>query len=365
MSQDKPSPQNPDKNLAAVQRMGKEDVFTVFRPQGGNEFSGQHDQRKTQTDSDSVAGPVVSDVMNDARIRRHDEIIDAEGPARLRQMLDADGPSDSRAMLDAEGPSESRAMIDAEGPSRLRQMLDAIGPIVPRRLEDSHGWLTRQPLAQVHLRQAGATEDTDNKVSASAAPPTSMDSGHNVHVQTFAIDMRARLARVQASQKETLEKMKQLEEDSHEPDDPPAKPHSRTHSIPLAINTLMHRHILNASLIHPAIRSLIGSYHKDVVEEVQQAIAANRVVVVGMAGNPVVSKAKKLFSAKGVAFAYLEYGGYFSQWRRRNALKMWTGWPTFPMIFLDGVLLGGYQDLKALEMSGELQQRLGGAASSA
>ena len=33
----------------------------------------------------------------------------------------------------------------------------------------------------------------------------------------------------------------------------------------------------------------------------------------------------------GIDFYYLEYGSYFSQWHRRLALKMWTGWPTFPM----------------------------------
>jgi monothiol glutaredoxin len=34
-------------------------------------------------------------------------------------------------------------------------------------------------------------------------------------------------------------------------------------------------------------------------------------------------------------FIYLEYGSYTKGWRRRLALKMWTGWPTFPMIFVD------------------------------
>jgi glutaredoxin-related protein len=52
--------------------------------------------------------------------------------------------------------------------------------------------------------------------------------------------------------------------------------------------------------------------------------------------------------------AYLEFGSYFSQWRRRNALKMWTGWPTFPMVFHKGVLLGGHKDTKALLAQGAL-----------
>jgi glutaredoxin-related protein len=51
----------------------------------------------------------------------------------------------------------------------------------------------------------------------------------------------------------------------------------------------------------------------------------------------------------------LEYGSYFSDWRKRNALKLWTGWPTFPMVFVDGVLVGGDSNVKDLLTSGELR----------
>ena len=37
---------------------------------------------------------------------------------------------------------------------------------------------------------------------------------------------------------------------------------------------------------------------------------------------------------------------------------MWTGWPTFPMIFVDGVLIGGFEDLARLVESGELAKSL-------
>jgi glutaredoxin-related protein len=61
---------------------------------------------------------------------------------------------------------------------------------------------------------------------------------------------------------------------------------------------------------------------------------------------------------QGIAYAYLEYGNYFNTWRRRNALKMWTGWPTFPMVFVKGVLVGGASDLEKLIASKELQTLL-------
>ncbi len=56
---------------------------------------------------------------------------------------------------------------------------------------------------------------------------------------------------------------------------------------------------------------------------------------------------------------YLEYGSYLGGWRRRTALKMWTGWPTFPMIFVKGVLVGGASELQKLVESGELARSLG------
>jgi hypothetical protein len=49
----------------------------------------------------------------------------------------------------------------------------------------------------------------------------------------------------------------------------------------------MPRSILDEAHIHPAIREAIASNHADIVAEVQAAIAAHDVVVVGMAQNPV------------------------------------------------------------------------------
>ena len=115
----------------------------------------------------------------------------------------------------------------------------------------------------------------------------------------------------------------------------------------------MSRPVLDESRIHPAIRAKISGNHADIVQEVQSAIAANKVVVVGMAMNPFPRKARGMLDRQGVQYAYLEYGSYFSEWRRRTALKMWTGWPTLPMVFINGTLIGGAQDLKRLIDSGE------------
>ncbi len=122
----------------------------------------------------------------------------------------------------------------------------------------------------------------------------------------------------------------------------------------------MSRSILDEAHIHPAIRETIANNHADIVREVQAAVAANDVVIAGMAQNPFPKKVRQLLQRQGVAFKYLEYGNYLSGWRRRNALKMWTGWPTFPMVFVKGVLVGGASDLHKLIDSGELARLLDG-----
>ena len=120
----------------------------------------------------------------------------------------------------------------------------------------------------------------------------------------------------------------------------------------------MPRPILDEAHIHSAIRDTIATHHLDIIDEVRAAIGAHPVVVVGMSQNPMPGKARKALDAAGIAHHYLEYGSYFNNWRRRNALKMWTGWPTFPMVFVKGDLVGGAEDVSRLIDSGELQKTL-------
>jgi glutaredoxin-related protein len=120
----------------------------------------------------------------------------------------------------------------------------------------------------------------------------------------------------------------------------------------------MPRAILDESHIHPAVRERVASHHRDTVQQVQDAVARHAVVVVGMRHNPFPRKARKALQAAGIAHEYLEYGSYFSDWRRRNALKMWSGWPTLPLVFVKGTLVGGADDLVRLIDSGELKRLL-------
>jgi glutaredoxin-related protein len=120
----------------------------------------------------------------------------------------------------------------------------------------------------------------------------------------------------------------------------------------------MPRPILDESYIHPTIRGSVEKNQQDIVLEVIAAVRANDVVVVGMGLNPFPKQACKSLDMIKQPYKYLEYGNYFNSWRKRNALKMWTGWPTFPMVFVKGTLVGGAGDLKSLIASGELVKLL-------
>jgi monothiol glutaredoxin len=98
---------------------------------------------------------------------------------------------------------------------------------------------------------------------------------------------------------------------------------------------------LSESNVHPKALAKIAAFEPDIVREVAAAAARDRVVVVGMAQNPHVKNVRKALKAAGIEFTYLEYGSYFSKWRQRLAIKLWSGWPTFPQVFLGGTLIGG------------------------
>lgn len=108
----------------------------------------------------------------------------------------------------------------------------------------------------------------------------------------------------------------------------------------------MNRKILPESHIHPNALKTITEKHSEVVNEVISAVESNKVVVVGMKQNPIVKKARKVLDEKNMTYKYLSYGSYFSQWKQRLAIKLWSGWATYPQIFIDGKLIGGCSDLE-------------------
>lgn len=107
-------------------------------------------------------------------------------------------------------------------------------------------------------------------------------------------------------------------------------------------------------------RDAIADFHADVVGEVARAVSTHDVVVVGMGWNPFVKKARQALDEAGVPHHDLDYGNYTSMWKERLAIKLWSGWPTFPQVFVKGRLVGGDADIRAALAAGEVAEALQG-----
>lgn len=109
---------------------------------------------------------------------------------------------------------------------------------------------------------------------------------------------------------------------------------------------------------HALADERLDSFHVETVQKVAEAIRAHNVVVVGMAWNPNCPRGVRALEGAGHKVEYLEFGSYASAWRERLALKLWAKWPTFPMVFVKGQLIGGADQAEAAAKSGELQRLL-------
>lgn len=104
----------------------------------------------------------------------------------------------------------------------------------------------------------------------------------------------------------------------------------------------------------PIAREKMERFHAPVVTEVKTAVADHHIVVVGMLWNPHVARARKALDAAGMTHHYLGYGSYLTGWKERLSLKLWSGWPTFPQVFVDGELIGGADQVQEALASGDL-----------
>ncbi len=104
-----------------------------------------------------------------------------------------------------------------------------------------------------------------------------------------------------------------------------------------------------------AARTAQADFHKQTVDEVKHAIAMHEVVVIGMGWNPHVARVRKALDEAGVPHHDLDIGNYLTGWKERLAVKLWAGWPTFPMVFVRTVLVGGATDTVRALRDGELQ----------
>ena len=110
----------------------------------------------------------------------------------------------------------------------------------------------------------------------------------------------------------------------------------------------------------PTVAQAQADLHRGVVEQVRATVEKDAVVVVGMATNTFVKRARQALTEANIPFTYLEYGGYLNQWKERLAIKLWSGWPTFPQVFVRGTLVGGFNETKQALDDGSLRKLLEG-----
>ena len=109
----------------------------------------------------------------------------------------------------------------------------------------------------------------------------------------------------------------------------------------------------------PEAVAYMEKFHSERLEEITRAGAAPDVVVIGMALTAACGAARDALEEAGHTVHYIEIGGYFSKWRERLAIKLWSGWPLYPQVFVKGTLIGGRDLTKAALADGTIDALLG------
>ncbi len=93
------------------------------------------------------------------------------------------------------------------------------------------------------------------------------------------------------------------------------------------------------------------------IERIKQQVESNPVLLY-MKGTPEFpqcgfsGRAVQILERCGVEFAYVNV---FEEPEIRENLKLYSNWPTFPQLFVNGELLGGSDIMLELFQNGELQ----------
>ena len=80
-----------------------------------------------------------------------------------------------------------------------------------------------------------------------------------------------------------------------------------------------------------------------------------KVVMYSKVPCPYCVNAKRLLDEKGIKYDVIDLTNQPEEMQR---IKDETGWRTVPIIMIDGKLIGGYSDMKALDDEGKLDSML-------
>lgn len=99
---------------------------------------------------------------------------------------------------------------------------------------------------------------------------------------------------------------------------------------------------------------------RDIMQEIDQEVKGNDVILY-MKGTPEQPmcgfsyRVVQMLSAVGKPFAYVNI---LADEEKRQALKTYSSWPTFPQLYVKGELVGGCDIVTELYESQELEQML-------
>ena len=99
----------------------------------------------------------------------------------------------------------------------------------------------------------------------------------------------------------------------------------------------------------------------DVIAEIEQEIRENKVVLY-MKGTPAFpmcgfsAAAVKVLKEVGVPFKAVDV---LAEPEKREAIKQYSNWPTYPQLYVNGELIGGSDIILEMYKSGELQKLVG------
>lgn len=82
---------------------------------------------------------------------------------------------------------------------------------------------------------------------------------------------------------------------------------------------------------------------------------SSKVIIYSKDPCPYCVRAKAFFDNKGIAYEEIDLT---DKPEEIQAIKDKTGWRTVPIIMINGKLIGGYNDLKALDEEGKLDALL-------
>lgn len=101
---------------------------------------------------------------------------------------------------------------------------------------------------------------------------------------------------------------------------------------------------------------VFNKQYTELLTNLANQIETDTVVVIDISNGAYIEKIDSIFRMKGLEISYVEVGTPFTKIQERDAIKAWSGWHTFPQIFVNGYLIGGHEELRKAFDDGTLDK---------